>query len=78
MQSDKLPAVDHHRPSVRRCRGLNPTQESQQTRGVVGHAVLRPGGKVELANLMFGRVTSLNEIKQAGLMRWNNRKTVNI
>lgn len=69
IQCVELPAVDNHRTSVRRCRGLNPTQESQQTGSVVGNAMLRPGGEVKLTNLMFGRVTSLNEIKQAGLIK---------
>lgn len=53
--------MDHHRPSVRRCGGLDPAQESQQSGGVVRHPVLRPGGEVELAHLVFGRVTSLEE-----------------
>lgn len=61
MESIELPAVHHHRPSVRRCRGLDPAQESQQAGGVVWHTVLRPGGEMELAHLMFSRVTSLEE-----------------
>lgn len=61
MESGWLPAVDHHRPSVRRCWGLDPAQKSQQAGSVVGHPVLRPGGEVELAHLMFSRVTSLEE-----------------
>lgn len=59
--SDELPAVDHHRPSVRRRRGLDPAQESQQAGSVVRNPMLGPGGEVELAHLMFGRVTSLEE-----------------
>lgn len=56
-----LPAVHHHRSSVWGCRGLDPAQESQQTGSVVRHTVLRPGGEVELAHLMLGRVTSLHD-----------------
>lgn len=56
-----LPAVDHHRSSIRRSWGLDPAQESQQARSVVRHAVLRPRGEVELAHFVFGRVTSLKQ-----------------
>lgn len=51
--------MHHHRSSVRRGGGLDPAQEGQQARGVVGHAVLRPRREVELAHLVFGGVASL-------------------
>lgn len=61
MEGDRLPAVDHHRPGIGRCRGFDPAQESQQASGVVWHAMLRPGGEVELTHLVFSRVTSLQD-----------------
>lgn len=51
--------MHHHGSGVRRRGGLDPAQEGQQARGVVGHAVLGPGGEVELAHLVFGGVASL-------------------
>lgn len=55
--------MDHHGSGIRRRGGLDPTQEGQQAGGVVGHAVLGPRGEVELTNLVFGRVTSLDQTK---------------
>ena len=54
-----VPAVDHYGAGVGRGGGLDAAQEGQQAGGVVGHAVLGPGGEVELADLVFGRVASL-------------------
>ena len=61
MSSDEVPAMDDDRPGLRRCGGFDPAQEGQQAGGVVRHAVLRPGGEVELAHLVFGGVTPLEE-----------------
>lgn len=54
-----LPAVDHHRASVRRCRGFHSSYKGQQSGGVIGHPMLRPGCKVELTHLMLRGVSSL-------------------
>lgn len=51
--------MHHHGSGVRRGGGLDPAQEGQQARRVVGHAVLRPRGEVELAHLVLGRVAAL-------------------
>lgn len=55
-----LPAVDHHRAGVRGCRGFHSSYKGQQSSGVIGHPVLRPGCKVELTHLMLSRVSSLS------------------
>lgn len=55
----KLPAVDHHRASIRRSRGFHSSYKRQQPGGVIGHTVLRPGREVKLTNLVLGRVSSL-------------------
>ena len=56
----QVPAVHHHRSSVSGHGALNAAQEGQQSRGVVGNSVLRPGREMELAHLVFGRVASLH------------------
>lgn len=53
--------MDHHGPGVGGRGGFDPAQEGQQAGGVVRHAVLGPGGEVELTHLVFGRITSLEE-----------------
>ena len=58
--SVRLPAVDHHGASVRRGGGFHSSYEGQQSSGVVGHAVLRPGGEMELTHLVLGGVSSLS------------------
>lgn len=55
-----LPAVDHHWAGVRGCRGFHSSYKGQQSSGVIGHPVLRPGCKVELTHLMLSRVSSLS------------------
>lgn len=55
-----LPAVDHHRASVRRRRGFHSSYKGQQSSGVIGHPVLRPGCEVELTHLVLGWVSSLS------------------
>ena len=45
------PAVDHHGPGVGHGLGLDPADEAQQPRGVVGHPVVRPAREVELSYL---------------------------
>lgn len=54
-----LPAVNHHRPGVRGCGGFDPSQEGQQSCGVIRDAVLRPRCEVKLADLMLGWITPL-------------------
>lgn len=57
--------MDDDGPGVRRGRGLHAPDEGQQPRGVVGDAMLRPRGEVELADLMPGRVASLRRQSQS-------------
>lgn len=51
--------MDHHGASIRRCRGFHSSYKGQQSSGMIGHPVLRPGCEVELTHLMLGRVSSL-------------------
>lgn len=53
------PAVDDNGPSIRWSGGLHAPDEGQQPCGMVGDAVLRPRREVELADLVLGRVASL-------------------
>lgn len=59
------PAMDDNGPSVRRGRGLHAPDEGQQPCGVVGDAMLWPRGEVELADLVPGRVASLQRQSQS-------------
>lgn len=59
MQGITVPAVNHDRASIRWRRSFNPSYKSQQSSGVIGHPVFRPGCEVELTHLMLGRVSSL-------------------
>ncbi len=49
-----LPAVDHHWASVRRRGGFHSPYKGQQSSGVIGHPVLRPGCEVKLTHLVLG------------------------
>lgn len=51
--------MDDDGPRIGRGGGLHAPDEGQQPRGVVGDAVLRPRREVELADLVPGRVASL-------------------
>lgn len=43
--------MNHHGPGIVQSLGLDPPNEPQQARGVIGHAVVGPAGEVELSNL---------------------------
>lgn len=45
------PAVNHHGPRVGHGLGFDSPNEPQQTRGVIGHAVVRPAREVKLPDL---------------------------
>ena len=66
------PAVNHHGAGVRGGAGLDPSYEGQEARGVEGDAVLRPGGEVELPDLVLRRVASLLGTEYHQAARQNN------
>lgn len=70
--------MHHHRPSIGWRGGFDPPDEGQQASGVVGHAVLRPGGEVELSHLMFGRVAPLWEEQITNMSDTGNKNTSQI
>lgn len=43
--------MNHHGPSIGHGLGLDPPNKSQQARGVIGHAVVRPAREVKLPYL---------------------------
>ena len=45
------PAVDHHGSGIWGVAGLDAAQEGQEGGGVLGHAMVRPGRELELADL---------------------------
>ena len=57
--------MDHHGPGVRGVAGLDAAQEGQEGGGVLGHAVVRPGRELELADLplLVGATLEVREVR---------------
>lgn len=70
------PAVSHYGPSVWWVEELDLSDEAQQSGGVTGNTVVRPAGKVKLAQFTDFMMTLLEKTQRYTLYQKINTKRV--